>query len=391
MVLVPMLAASLVVTGGIPATAAPQYDGLRRLARELVDDGVPGVIVRVDDGSGHPVEIAEQARWARRDHVLRADDEFRVGSNTKTVMATLVLQLAGEGRVALSDPVSKWLPGMVPGGDAITVQMLLNHTSGLYDYTEDPVMWPSAVGKDRRMWTSAELLAVGAAHDPEFPPGTQWSYSNTNYAAIGAILERVTGTGLADLVRDRIARPLHLAHTYYPTDATWRGPHARGYEPDAAHMPPGVPAEFRDFAGPHRDGHVNVSDISPSWGGAAGAMVSTAQDWSRFHNALMSGKLLPANQLSQMLTTVPVRSDAGYGLGIQTRTTECGTLWGHDGGIPGYLSIGITDRTGTHTATILITTESWAEFGTDPKIKAASEALQNATICTMLGKPLPTG
>ncbi len=388
--MVSVLAVSLAVVGEVPATAAPRYTELGRLARELVDAGVPGVIVRVDDGSGRPAEITEQARWARRDHVLRPDDEFRVGSNTKTVMATLVLQQVAEGRLTLSDPVSKWLPGMVPGGDAITVRMLLNHTSGLSDYTEDPVMWPSAVGKDQRSWTAEELLAVGVAHDPEFPPGTQWSYSNTNYAAIGAILERVTGAGLAELVRDRIARPLHLTHTYYPTDGTWRGQHARGYEPDAAHMPPSVPAEFRDFAGPHRDGHVNVSDNNPSWGGAAGAMVSTAQDWSRFHNALMSGKLLPAAQLAEMLTTVPVRSDAGYGLGIQTRTTECGTLWGHDGGIPGYLSIGLTDRTGTRSATILITTESWAEFGTDPKIKAAGDALQNTTICAMFGKPLPT-
>jgi D-alanyl-D-alanine carboxypeptidase len=384
-VTVSVLAVSLAVAGVFPAaaTTAPaaawSRTALEQLARELVDAGAPGVIVRVDDGHGRPVEIAEQARWTRRDHVLRAGDEFREASNTKTVMATLVLQLVAEGRLALTDPVEKWLPGKVPGGEAITVRMLLNHTSGLFDYTEDPVMLPSILGKDRRPWTSAELLAVGVAHDPLFAPGTGWSYSNTNYVAIGAILEQVTGAGLAALVRDRIARPLNLTHTYYATDSTWHGRHAHGYEPDAAHMPPSVPAELRDFAGAHHDGHVDVSDNDPGWGGAAGAVVSTARDWSRFYTALR--------------TTVPMIPDQpdgpGYGLGIQTGVSQCGTIWGHDGGIPGYLSTNVSDSTGTRTATILVATESWAEFGDDSEIATAGQALQTAVICTMLGQPVP--
>jgi len=377
----------------VPARSETQHAQLDRLARELVAAGAPGVIVRVDDGSGRPVEIAEQARWTRPDHVLRAGDEFREASNTKTMMATLVLQLVAEGRLALTDPVEKWLPGAVPDGGAITLRMLLNHTSGLFDYTEDPAILPSILGRDPRPWTSAELLAVGVRHDPLFAPGTEWSYSNTNYVAIGAVLERVTGMSLAELVRDRIARPLSLRHTYYATDSTWRGPHARGYEPDAAHMPPSVPAEFRDFAGPRHDGHVDVSDHNPAAGGAAGAMVSTARDWSRFYTALMSGKLLPAAQLAQLRATVPIFQDQpdgpGYGLGIQTGATACGTIWGHDGGIPGYLSTNVTDSTGSRTATVLIATESWAEFDADPEIAAAGHALQTAVICTMFGKPAP--
>jgi len=393
--------AAVVVVAVVPEAGPAAAQGgtdvrdaqLRQLARELVDAGAPGVIVRVDDGRGRPVEIAEQASWARRDHVLEVGDEFREASNTKTMMATLVLQLVAEGRLALTDPVEKWLPGAVPGGDAITVRMLLNHTSGLFDYTEDAAIRPSILGTERRPWTSAELLAVGVAHDPLFAPGTKWSYSNTNYVAIGAVLERVTGASLADLVRDRIARPLHLSHTYYATDSTWHGRHAHGYEPDAAHMPPGVPAEFRDFAGAHRDGHVDVSDNDPAYGGAAGAVVSTTQDWSRFYTALMSGRLLPAAQLAQLRTTVPQDPEQpdgpGYGLGIQTGATPCGTIWGHDGGIPGYLSTNATDRAGSRTASVLVSTESWAEFESDPKIAAAARALQTATLCTMFGKPVP--
>lgn len=368
---------------------------LERLVRELMAAGAPGVIVRVDDGHGRPIRIAEQAAWSRPDHRLRAEDEFRMGSNTKTMMATLVLQLVAEGRLALTDPVEKWLPGQVPDGRAITLRMLLNHTSGLYDYTQDPALLPSALGKDPKQWTSEQLLAVGVRHDPLFAPGTAWAYSNTDYAAIGAALEKATGKSLAELVRDRIARPLHLQHTYYPTDSTWRGRHAHGYEPDAAHMPPGVPAEARDYAGIHHDGHVDVSDNNPSWGGAAGAVVSTAQDWGRFYTALMSGRLLPAAQLAQMRTTVPVDPDQpdgpGYGLGIETGTTPCGAVWTHDGGIPGYLSTNVTDSTGHRTASVLVSTEAFAETpAAFPDINKAAKALRYATICAMFDKPTPT-
>jgi D-alanyl-D-alanine carboxypeptidase len=384
-------------TASAPATAwsgtEAQRAQLDQLARKLVDAGAPGVIVRVDDGHGRPIEIAEQAPWTEEDHRLKVTDEFRMGSNTKTVMATLVLQLVAEGKLALTDPVEKWLPGQVPNGNAITLRMLLNHTSGLYDYYYDPTFRPTELGKDPHSWTSAELLAVAVKHDPLFPPGTQWSYSNTNYAAIGAVLEKVTGRNLADLVRDRIARPLGLKHTYYPTDSSWHGSHAHGYEPDAAHMPPGVPADERDFVGPHHDGHVDVSDHDPTWGGAAGAIVSTARDWSRFYNALMSGKLLPPAQLAQMRTTVPVGdpSGLGYGLGIATSATPCGTIWWHNGTIPGYYSYNITESSGRRTATVLVSTDDFPTWpDVFPEIEKADSALEGAMTCAMFGKPAPT-
>ncbi|MFG1643079.1 serine hydrolase domain-containing protein [Amycolatopsis sp. NPDC049252] len=363
------------------ATPAAASTPLEQLARNLVAAGAPGVIVRVDDGRGRPVEITEQAPWAHR---LEAGDEFRMGSNTKTVMAAITLQLVAEHRLSLADPAAKWLPG-TPSG--VTLRMLLNHTSGLYDYTEDPAIRNAILGKDPHRWTAAELLAVGVAHPPVFAPGTDWSYSNTNYAAVGVILERVTGASLADLVRDRIARPLHLTHTYLPADGSWRGRHAHGYEPDAAHMPPTVPAEFTGVAGTPKAGHVDVSGNDPGWGSSAGAIVSSAPDWARFSTALMSGKLLPPAQLAEMRTVV----GPGYGLGILTATTPCGTIWGHDGGITGYSSSTITDGTGRRTATILVPTEFLYEFDAAPELAEAQRALQDATTCAMFGKPVTAG
>jgi D-alanyl-D-alanine carboxypeptidase len=385
------LVTAVAVTAGT-VLCPPEQSQLQRLTRELLAAGAPGVIVRVDDGHGRPVEIAEQADWTKRDHRLASDDEFRMGSNTKTMMATLVLQLVAAGKLALTDPVQKWLPGQVPNGDAITLKMLLQHTSGLFDYTEDEKLVPSVLGKDPHPWTSAELLAIGVQHPPLFPPGTQWRYSNTNYAAIGAVLEHVTGQSLADLVRQRIARPLGLRSTYFPTDATWRGRHVLGYEPDAAHMPAEVPAEFRDLAGPEHDNHADVSGNSPSWGGAAGAIVSNAEDWSRFYQALMGGKLLPSRQLAQLRDTVPVDptkpNGAAYGLGIDTKPMTCGTIWGHEGGLPGYLSLNFTDSAGRRTGSVLMSTEFFSEFDAEPKLAAAYSALVDAAVCAMFDKPV---
>ncbi|WP_232665541.1 serine hydrolase domain-containing protein [Pseudonocardia sp. TRM90224] len=393
-----LVAAAAVVVGWPAAAAArtpagtgpePARGQLTELARKVVAAGAPGVIVRVDDGSGRPIEIVEQAPWAARHQRLRPDDEFRMGSNTKAMVATVALQLTAENKLSLSDPVEKWLPGQVPNGGAIMLKMLLNHTSGLFDYTQDAALRPSILGTERRTWRSSELLAIGAAGAPLFPPGTGWAYSNTDYAAIGAVLERATGTSLAELLRDRIVRPLDLRHTYLATDGEWRGRHAHGYEPDSAHMPEGVPVEFRTVAGEPLDGHVDVSANDPTWGGAAGAVVSTTHDWGRFFQALMSGQLLPPAQLKEMLTAVPQDpadpGGPGAGLGIMTSTTPCGTIWAHDGGITGYLSTNLTDRTGTRTASVLIPSELVSEFVVDPKVAEAGKALSSAVVCSMLG------
>ena len=125
-------------------------------------------------------------------------------------------------------------------------------------------------------------------------------------------------------------------------------------------------------------------------------IVSTAPDWSRFYTALMSGELLPAAQLTQMRTTVPMQpvnpvSGPGYGLGIVTLPTSCGTVWAHDGALPGYFSINFTDSTGRRTATVLVSTELFAEFEFAPKLAAALQKLQDAVVCSMVGPAIPSG
>src|SRR5689334_8872318 len=213
------LALTAAVTCAVPAQASPGTRGLDALGDQTVRAGPPGVAVRVS-GPGPSVEIARQAAWTRADHRLSADDQFRMASNTKTMVGTVALQLVAEHRLSLDDKVEKWLPGLVPNGGAITVRMLLNHTSGLPDYIYVPEALLSITGQVPRSWKPEELLALVAGEPPLAPPGASYSYSNTNYIAAGLILERAGRRSLPDLLNERIFRPLGLRDTYFATDGT---------------------------------------------------------------------------------------------------------------------------------------------------------------------------
>ncbi|MFE2190498.1 serine hydrolase domain-containing protein [Streptomyces olivaceus] len=369
--------------------------GLAGLAQKAADTGSLGVIVRVDSGDGKPVEIAKQASWTKEDHRIAVSDRFRVGSNTKTVTATLVLQQVAEKKISLDDTVEKWLPGLVEGGGDITVRMLLNHTSGLGDFLLTPEFLPSLTGQEQRTWTPEQLLAV--TPQQESAPGETYSYSNAGYEALGLILEKAAGSGLAELIQERITGPLGMKDSFLVTntDATTGKQHVTGYEPDAERLkailagtvdlPEGV-----GFAGPERpEDNVDTSAIDPSWSWAAGGMVSTAQDWQRFQTALISGDLLPEAQLKQMRTTVDAPEEGGgYGLGLMRVDTSCGTVWGHTGGLPGYSSEVYTDASGRRSVAVLTSTN----FGIkEKKAATANKTLVEAATCQMLGEPQPSG
>jgi D-alanyl-D-alanine carboxypeptidase len=260
----------------------------------------------------------------RANRPARAADRFRIGSVTKSFIATVVLQLVGEGRLSLDDKLERWLPGLVPNGEKITVRQLLNHTSGLYNYTDD-------LPEPPRRFRPRELVAIATGHRPLFAPGTQFSYSNTNYILAGMLVERVTGQRLADQLEQRILEPLGLDDTELPaTERRITGAHARGY------APPDQDWQVSD--GPAR--LVDVTVMDTSWGWAAGAMVSSTADLARFYQALLGGQLLTPELLEQMRTTVDA-SQAGhgtrYGLGLEVLRPGCGVeLWGHAGSLEGY-------------------------------------------------------
>ncbi|MGW4468472.1 serine hydrolase domain-containing protein [Nonomuraea sp. NPDC004354] len=250
------------------------------------------------------------------------EGHFRIGSVTKTFVATVILQLVDEGKVALDDPIDRYLPGQVPDGGRITVRQILDHTSHLHDYMSEPGYSTNRWrGKDRfRHYSPAALLKVAFAR--KLPDDGRWHYSNTNYVVAGLLVEKVTGRPYGEEVARRILRPLGLRQTSVPGDRPGLPePHARGYEP----LPGG------DL--------VDATLMNPSLDWAAGEMISTARDLDRFFDALLTGKLTSAASLAAMRTAVPTGAGFDYGLGLQAYRLPCGTkVWGHSGELIGYLT-----------------------------------------------------
>jgi len=381
----------LSASGCIAAAPAPTPtpDVASRLGAYLqktVDAGAVGLLVRIDTGDT-VIELVRQIAWAEDDRPLDIDDAFRVASNTKTVVATIVLQLVDEGLVELDAPIESYLPGAVPGGQSITVRMLLNHTSGLDDVIVTDTGTALLSGSATQMPTPHDLLALATAEKPVAAPGQTFNYSNANYLALGLMLEKVTGSPVSMLIDERITDPLGMRSTYLASDAAdVNDDLAHGYEPDAEALAPLLPPELPPgfgFVGPEVHDHVNTVAIDPGWAWAAGGLVSTAQDWSRFALALQSGELVPSDLLDEMRTTVDYDR---YGLGLEKRGTSCGVVWGHSGILPGYASKTYTDDTGTRTLAIFTTTT----FGLDPPEAAvAYDDLIHAAVCAMFEEPLP--
>jgi D-alanyl-D-alanine carboxypeptidase len=320
--------------------AAPAYtrsgDELQRLLEAEHQAGMPGLFAEVRDG-GDRWRGAAGVADVDGGHPARPGMRHRVGSITKTFVATTVLQLVGEGRVDLDAPVDRYLPDLLPRQNArrVTVRMLLNHTSGIGDY--DTVLFQTYDDVERwrrRTITPRELVAIGLSEPWTNSPGAAWSYSNTNYILLGLLVEEVTGRPYAAEVRRRILRPLGLRDTYFPgTDPRIRGPHMRAYIP----WPDGT---LRDF-----------SVYNMSWAWAAGELISTTRDLDVFYRALLSGRLLTPALMAQMQDTVPmdpsVPEAGGYGLGIYWLALPCGLGWGHDGGVIGQTTLSVHSADGS--------------------------------------------
>lgn len=334
----------------VPA-GAPARDDHRATQKAMdanVRDGVIGIAAQAKDEHG-VWKATSGVGDLKTGEPRSARDHFRVGSITKTFVSTVVLQLEAEGRLSLDDKVEKWLPGVVRGkghdGREVTLRQLLNHTSGIAEYTSDErfvkdVFLADGFFKNRyRTWTPRELVGIAMKHEPTFAPGTDWSYSNTNYVLAGLVIEKATGNSYAHEIRARVIKPLGLTDTRVPgTDPTLPKPHSRAYSKLAE------TTDGRTY---------DVTEFNPSAAGAAGAMVSDADDLNRFYSALLRGKLLPKKQLAEMKDVIPLDGErGGYGLGLITYELSCGVqLWGHSGGIHGSSSETATTADGRHTFT----------------------------------------
>jgi D-alanyl-D-alanine carboxypeptidase len=280
----------------------------------IVNAGVPGATAYVRTRRSVWVGSAGFARLRPRVR-MRPNFHMRIASITKTFVATVILQLVSEGKLGLDDSVEKWVP-QLPNARAITVRELLNHSSGLQSDEETQ----SALAA--KVWTPQELLQVGASKPPLFPPGTGYSYANTNYTALGLIVEAITGSSLGTQLRARIFDPLKLRGTSFSmTRIGLPKPYAHGYD---------------TRAGGRKD--VTLRNASAGW--ASGGVVSTAADVGRFFTALFSGRLVAPSLLAQMEQGIETRDTEGgpdlSGLGLEGQQFACGRGWGHYANLYGF-------------------------------------------------------
>ncbi|MEU7663500.1 serine hydrolase domain-containing protein [Streptomyces lincolnensis] len=329
--------AAVTSLAGVPAEAASGRErgndrtALQRDTDAIAALGVAGVQARTTGSAGRSVVASSGVSDIGTGRPVPPTAYFRIGSINKTFVATVVLHLVGEGRLGLDDTVERRLPGVLRGngnrGDRITIRQLLQHTSGISD--ESYPGFDSAEEYYAHRYdihTPEEIVALAMRHRPVFEPGRGWSYSNTGYAVLGLVIEKVTGRPWYEEVSTRIIRPLRLHHTVWPgTSATLPRPHLRGYQ------------RF-ESGGPL----VDVTELIDA--DASGGLISTTADLDRFVRALLGGRLLRPELLRQMQRTVPVDEEtnqimpgARYGLGLSSRPLSCGgTYWTHGGDQLGY-------------------------------------------------------
>jgi D-alanyl-D-alanine carboxypeptidase len=378
--LVACLAGLAVVASAAPASASPgspnragkdRHRSTARLQRALDDvvaAGAPGAVLLVRVGD-RTIRLTSGQSNLAPETPMRANLRTRIGGVTKSFTATVVLQLVTEGKLALDNTVEQWLPGAISNGSEITIRQLLNHTSGVFNYTSDPtILAPYIEGDFTRIFDPLHGVEVAAQYGPQFAPGTAFDYSNTNYLLLAMIVEAVTGHGIASELHKRIIRPLGLHHTSYPTSSEIVGPHIHGYvQSDATQW-------------------LDVTPFSPTLYGASGAILSNADDVARFYRALLRGRLLGPDELVAMQTIDPVATggvpDAGilgggWGLGLLRETFPCGEAWGHDSETPGYMTAAWNSNDGARQVVVIVN----SHFGHDEPVSQAMRDLLVTAYC----------
>jgi len=292
----------------------------------------PGAALHVESPQTGVWQGASGLSSVAPDEQMSISDQFAIGSITKTYIAHVVLQLMEEGLVDLDAPITSYLPEDMStrfaDAEAISVRMLLNHTSGIPEWLTDDVMGRLA-NDVTYVWSVDELLGIASNQEPYFEPGGGFFYSNTDYTLLGVIIEQVTGQSWESQIQRRILKPLGLDETVVrvPGDVS------------------PVPGMARGYSGMGRD-LIDLSSADPSMAGAAGgnAMVATVSDLGLFLGSVLDGSLFSGPEtLAEMLDWVDAPDEQGipywYGLGIERYQIDGVDLIGHGGGAVGYSTV----------------------------------------------------
>lgn len=286
-----------------------------QLSRLLPADGPGSAVLVARDGKllfSHGYGLADREKQSP----ATPDTQFRIGSVTKQFTAAAILHLQEEGKLSIDDPLSKYFP-KYPGGEKISLRRLLTHTSGLHNYTDHPDFYARVT----KPVTPADLVAWFQNDPPDFAPGEQFAYSNTNYILLGQIVEKASGVSYCDYLQKQFFDPLGMRDTGVWQNATPPGHAAKGYSFANGKLQPALEWDM-------------------SWAGGAGGLYSTAGDLWRWTEALHGGRVISPASLRTMLTevTVPKKETLiRYGMGLYHSEIGWLPVTGHNGGLQGYL------------------------------------------------------
>ena len=276
---------------------------------------VPATLIGVWDGKGHSFIRAFGDADLEKKVPLTPADHFRIGSNTKTFVVSVLLQLVAEKKLSLDDPLSRFSLGVtIPNAEGITVRELCNMRSGLFEAFDTPefAKLNMKVPKD---FDPKTLVAWAMKQKPYFPPGKGYQYTNTNYLLIGMIIENITKDSVGNQIRKRLLEPFGLTQTFYPETEAMPSPWVHGY---------------------HLDKEGNWEDISNTipvaFMGSAGAMISDMNDIRRWIELYATGKTCGTGTYNDLINCIPFLGNTSFGLGI-----TCSEGWyGYTGALPGY-------------------------------------------------------
>ena len=304
------------------------------------DGGPPGAIVTLHRGS-HIRTLTAGVADVATGRAPEATDHMRIASVTKAYSGAVALRLVANGALELDDTIGELLPSPPPAWSAVTLRQLLNHTSGLPEFTESDGA-REHLERDAQAFVSPATIIGWVEADPlNFTPGSAYRYSNTDNIVVGLIAERVTGRPYGELLREIVFEPLGLTRTSFPSDLPLPEPFLHGYA-----VEPGSPP-------------VDVTTLlSPSFAWASGAIVSTPTELGSFIRGYLGARLFPASLQHQQLrffeggeSSPPGPGENSAGLAVFRYRTKCGTVYGHTGNLPGYVQFAAATRDGRRAVT----------------------------------------
>lgn len=388
------LATALLVASGIALAATPSGDaagemGAKTTSPRAADAALDGALKRLVARHGGPpgvIAIVQRGKHrevhafgvgnVKTERPMRAGDRMRIASAAKAFSGGVALSLVSKGKLSLDDTIGERLPRLPDRWSKVTLRQLLNHTSGIPDFSEDEGFKKAVFANLKNPAPPEKLLTYVYDEDLLFKPGSKYRYSNSDNIAVALMVEAATGKSYERQLRQQVYVPLGLEKTSLPSGANLREPYIHGYDNDPSEQPPEDYSEI----------------IAAGWAWASGGIVSTPRDLNDFIRGYVGGKLFDKQTRSQQRQVRvggsseppgPGRNSAG--MAVFRYETRCGTVWGHTGNTPGYTQFMAASPNGNRSVVVSINEQLTPKAGAPGAFDALRRAEEKAVCAALAG------